>query len=108
MYPSLEFPLPPGSVLALYTDGLVEAPGVDLDDAIAALAGLLEHGDPGDLDAMADTVVRHAPAPGDDIALLLVAPRGAAGHSRDRSIVFRDKKDERRSARTGSGGEDAR
>ncbi|MEU0592411.1 SpoIIE family protein phosphatase [Streptomyces ardesiacus] len=108
VYPSLEFPLPPGSVLALYTDGLVEAPGVDLDDAIAALAGLLEHGDPGDLDAMADTVVRHAPAPGDDIALLLVAPRGAAGHSRDRSIVFRDKKDERRSARTGSGGEDAR
>ncbi|MFD8175832.1 SpoIIE family protein phosphatase [Streptomyces sp. NPDC059709] len=108
VYPSLEFPLPPGCVLALYTDGLVEAPGVDLDDAIAALAGLLEHGDPSDLDAMAHTLIRHAPAPGDDIALLLVSPRPAAGHSEARSIVFTDKKDERRPTRTGSGGEDAR
>ncbi|WP_374693756.1 PP2C family protein-serine/threonine phosphatase [Streptomyces sp. VNUA74] len=73
-YASLEFRLPPGSVLALYTDGLVEAPGVDLDDAIAALAGLLEAGDPADLDGMADTLIRHAPAPGDDIALLLISP----------------------------------
>ncbi len=108
VYPSLEFPLPPGCVLALYTDGLVEAPGVDLDDAIAALAGLLEHGDPSDLDALAHTLIRHAPAPGDDIALLLVSPRPAAGHSEARSIVFTDKKDERRPTRTGSGGEDAR
>ncbi|MGC9436865.1 SpoIIE family protein phosphatase [Streptomyces sp. WG5] len=75
VYSALEFSLPPGSVLALYTDGLVEAPGVDLDDAIAALAGLLEHADPTDLDAMADTLIRHAPAPGDDIALLLISPR---------------------------------
>ncbi|MFH9574429.1 SpoIIE family protein phosphatase [Streptomyces sp. NPDC017230] len=74
LYPALEFALPPGSVLALYTDGLVEAPGVDLDDAIAALAGLLEHADPSDLDAMADTLIRHAPTPGDDIALLLISP----------------------------------
>ncbi|MFC9469339.1 SpoIIE family protein phosphatase [Streptomyces coelicoflavus] len=108
VYPSLEFPLPPGCVLALYTDGLVEAPGVDLDDAIAALAGLLEHGDPGDLDPMAETLIRHAPTPGDDIALLLVSPRAVAGHSGGRSIVFTDEKDERRSAGAGSGGEDAR
>ncbi|MBZ6138978.1 MULTISPECIES: SpoIIE family protein phosphatase [Streptomyces] len=74
--PAVEFPFPAGSVLALYTDGLVEAPGVDIDDAIAALGGLLEHGDPADLDGMADTLVRHAPTPGDDIALLLLSPRG--------------------------------
>ena len=74
LYHALEFDLPPGSVLALYTDGLVEAPGVDLDDATAALAGLLEHEDPADLDAMADTLIRHAPTPGDDIALLLISP----------------------------------
>ncbi|MET9776975.1 SpoIIE family protein phosphatase [Streptomyces sp. NPDC006367] len=74
VYPALEFPLPPGCVLALYTDGLVEAPGVDPDDATEALAGLLEHADPADLDAMADTLIRHAPAPGDDIALLLIGP----------------------------------
>ncbi len=72
-YPSLECALPPGCVLVLYTDGLVEAPGVDLDDATAALAGLVEQGDPCDLDAMADTLVQHAP-PGDDIALLLLSP----------------------------------
>ncbi|MCF3962849.1 SpoIIE family protein phosphatase [Streptomyces fuscigenes] len=73
-YPAREFPLPPGCVLALYTDGLVEAPGVDLDDATAALAGLLESTDPYDLDAMADTLIRHAPTPADDIALLLIRP----------------------------------
>lgn len=75
-YPALEVPLPPGCVLALYTDGLVEAPGVDLDDATAALAGLLEHADPTDLDAVADTLIHHAPTPGDDIALLLIGPGG--------------------------------
>ncbi|MFD3735498.1 SpoIIE family protein phosphatase [Streptomyces sp. NPDC058632] len=73
-YPVLEVPLPPGCVLALYTDGLVEAPGTDIDDATAALAGLLEHADPTDLGAMADLLIRHAPAPGDDIALLLLSP----------------------------------
>ncbi|CAL9655297.1 hypothetical protein SUDANB15_06742 [Streptomyces sp. enrichment culture] len=73
-YPTLEFPLPPGCVLVLYTDGLVEAPGVDFDDATATLAGLVEHAEPTDLDAMADTLIRHAPNPGDDIALLLLGP----------------------------------
>jgi serine/threonine protein phosphatase PrpC len=71
-YSALECDLPPGSVLVLYTDGLVEAPAVDPDDATAALAGLLEHADPTDLDTMADTLIRHAPSPGDDIALLLL------------------------------------
>ncbi|MEU3660660.1 SpoIIE family protein phosphatase [Streptomyces sp. NPDC032940] len=76
VYPALDVPLPHDSVLALYTDGLVEAPGVDPDDATAALAGLLEHCDPADLDAMADALIRHAPSPGDDIALLLIRPGG--------------------------------
>ncbi|MEV6655188.1 SpoIIE family protein phosphatase [Streptomyces sp. NPDC051219] len=70
-YPALKFPLPPGSVLALYTDGLIEAPGIDLDDATTALAELLGRTDPTDLDALADTLIQHA-APGDDIALLLI------------------------------------
>lgn len=73
-YPVLNVPLPPGCVLALYTDGLVETPGTDIDDATATLAGLLEHADPTDLDALADLLIRHAPAPGDDIALLLLSP----------------------------------
>lgn len=75
-YPTRDLPLPPGCVLVLYTDGLVEAPGVDLDDATAALAGLIEGADPTDLDAMADMLVRHAPSPGDDIALLLISLDG--------------------------------
>ncbi|MET9150382.1 SpoIIE family protein phosphatase [Streptomyces griseoflavus] len=75
-YPTLDVFLPPGGVLVLYTDGLVEAPGVDIDDATAALAGLLERADPTDLDAMADLLIRHAPSPGDDIALLLISLDG--------------------------------
>ncbi|MEU6775387.1 SpoIIE family protein phosphatase [Streptomyces sp. NPDC046759] len=38
-YPATHVPLPPGAMLALYTDGLVEAPGTDIEDAITALAG---------------------------------------------------------------------
>ncbi|MFC9889380.1 PP2C family protein-serine/threonine phosphatase [Streptomyces pilosus] len=75
-YPTADVSLPPGCVLVLYTDGLVEAPGVDIDDATAALAGLLERADPTDLDAMADLLIRHAPNPGDDIALLLISVDG--------------------------------
>ncbi|SEG91643.1 PAS fold-containing protein [Nonomuraea solani] len=37
-YPTTEINLPVGSVLTLYTDGLVEAPGLDIGDAMAALA----------------------------------------------------------------------
>ncbi|BFO18065.1 hypothetical protein SHKM778_44530 [Streptomyces sp. KM77-8] len=49
---------------------------MDIGDATAALGGLLEAQDPADLDAMADTLIRHAAAPGDDVALLLISPHG--------------------------------
>ncbi|MFI1506972.1 SpoIIE family protein phosphatase [Streptomyces sp. NPDC020597] len=78
-YSSTEVALPPGSVLAFYTDGLVEAPGVDLDDAVDALARQLERAGPGTLDALADALIQHArrSAPrSDDIALLLIRPTG--------------------------------
>ncbi|WP_371573875.1 SpoIIE family protein phosphatase [Streptomyces sp. NBC_01314] len=77
-YASTEIPLPPGSVLALYTDGLVEAPGIDMDDAVDDLARALARADPAgvrSMDAVADTLVQHAcrSAPrSDDIALLLI------------------------------------
>ncbi|THC53538.1 serine/threonine-protein phosphatase [Streptomyces sp. Akac8] len=64
--------LPPGSVLVLCTDGLVEAPGVDLLDSVRAMAARLE--DAGDLDAegLADVLVddvRRSTHRGDDVAV---------------------------------------
>nr|WP_324612303.1 SpoIIE family protein phosphatase [Streptomyces sp. AS58] len=71
-YPAVEYPLPPGSVLVLYTDGLVEQPGLDPDDAVTALAECVARADPGDLDAMADHLIGRTGDPVDDIALLLI------------------------------------
>ncbi|MFJ7628609.1 SpoIIE family protein phosphatase [Streptomyces sp. NPDC097595] len=74
-YPTTEIPLPPGAALALYTDGLVEVPGIDIDRSTAALAEQfgLNTGRP--MEAVADSLVRYAKdaTPGsDDIALLLI------------------------------------
>ena len=76
-YSTTEIPLPPGAVLALYTDGLVEVPGIDIDRTTDDLARRLAHARPRDLEHLADALVpavepsasRH-----DDIALLLIRP----------------------------------
>lgn len=81
-YPATEMPLLPGSVLVLYTDGLVEAPGVDLDEATADLADLLARAPNETMDTLADTLVRHdlhTDARRDDIALLLLRPQPVGG-----------------------------
>ncbi|MGW3513819.1 SpoIIE family protein phosphatase [Streptomyces sp. NPDC000994] len=36
-YPEIHIPLPPGAVLALYSDGVIQAPGIDFEDATAHL-----------------------------------------------------------------------
>ncbi|MEU9111360.1 SpoIIE family protein phosphatase [Streptomyces sp. NPDC048483] len=77
-YPTTEIPLPPGAVLALYTDGLVEAPGVDLDDATADLADRLARAPHQPMDTLADALVSHDPQTdprSDDIALFLLHPQ---------------------------------
>ncbi|MDX3239120.1 SpoIIE family protein phosphatase [Streptomyces sp. ME03-5709C] len=77
-YPPTDVPLPPGAVLALYTDGLVETPGADVDDGIAALARRVARHGAGSVDALADALVHEAeqsPARRDDIALLLMQAR---------------------------------
>ncbi|MFH9982381.1 SpoIIE family protein phosphatase [Streptomyces sp. NPDC017179] len=77
-YPETNIPLPPGAVLALYTDGLVETPGIDLEDATADLAAQLAQARGQTLDALADTLIHHAQrsAPrNDDMALLLIRPQ---------------------------------
>jgi serine phosphatase RsbU (regulator of sigma subunit) len=65
------FDLPAGSTLVAYTDGLIEAPGEDLDDGIAALVARVA-GAP--VDATAAELCQHAVGPHpdrrDDIAVL--------------------------------------
>ncbi|MDX3095033.1 SpoIIE family protein phosphatase [Streptomyces sp. ME19-03-3] len=74
-YPTTEIALEPGAVLALYTDGLVETPGVDLDDAMARLAARLARTASRPVDRLATDLIdqarRTAPRT-DDIALLLI------------------------------------
>ncbi|MER5400630.1 SpoIIE family protein phosphatase [Streptomyces sp. NPDC002599] len=72
-YPITTVPMPPGTTLALYTDGLVEVPGTDLDRMTSGLAQLL----PGRsrLDRLVDKLIHHSwphGLPTDDIAVLLL------------------------------------
>ncbi|MDH6213878.1 PAS domain-containing protein [Streptomyces pseudovenezuelae] len=74
-YPTTEVDLAPGSVLALYTDGLIESPGVDIEDALADLGELLTSSGDLPLEQLADHLVRHSAAAQervDDVALLLL------------------------------------
>lgn len=75
VYPTTSVPLPPGSVLVFYTDGLIERPGMDIDDALAELAGRLARaGEP--LEELADVLLGDTPSErGDDTALLLLRTR---------------------------------
>ncbi|MEV5426195.1 SpoIIE family protein phosphatase [Streptomyces cellulosae] len=75
VYPSTEVALPPGSLLVLYTDGLVESPGVDFEDALAALCRRLTELGGLPLDDLADALMRHGPHSADrldDTAVLLL------------------------------------
>lgn len=75
VYPTTEVELAAGSVLVLYTDGLVETPGADIEDAIAAMARRLAETRGRSLEEVADALVReHAGAVDrlDDVALLLL------------------------------------
>ncbi|MFJ6070553.1 SpoIIE family protein phosphatase [Streptomyces sp. NPDC093065] len=91
-YPLTEFEVEPGAVLALYTDGLVERPGTDIDDGITALRlALARAGAPAarpgsrSLAGVADRIVvtaRHTADRPDDIALLLATRRARPGSSR--------------------------
>jgi PAS domain S-box-containing protein len=71
-YPATDIDLPAGSVLALYTDGLVERPGQDIGTGMSRLARVLATGPAPSLDDLCNSVLASlAPRPRDDIALLL-------------------------------------
>jgi serine phosphatase RsbU (regulator of sigma subunit) len=72
LYPATDIELPAGSVLALYTDGLIEQPGHDITTGMTRLARALTTSPAQSLDDLCDSVLTtlgtHAR---DDIALLL-------------------------------------
>jgi PAS domain S-box-containing protein len=70
-YPTTEVPLAPGSVLALYTDGLVEQPGQDIGVGMSRLARTLTASPARSLDDLRDALLASPGSASDDIALLL-------------------------------------
>ncbi|PAZ16474.1 phosphatase [Streptomyces sp. SA15] len=78
-YPESELRLAPGSVLALYTDGLVERRDSDIGSGIDRLRASLSRMGSGRLEDLADGLLRDAcrsPDRADDIALLLTEYAG--------------------------------
>ncbi|GGT47589.1 diguanylate cyclase [Streptomyces kurssanovii] len=76
VYPVTELALEPGAVLALFTDGLVEQPGVDIDLGIERLRHTFSELGYAPLSDTADRLIneaRQTPDRPDDIALLLAA-----------------------------------
>ncbi|NUO98311.1 MAG: SpoIIE family protein phosphatase [Nonomuraea sp.] len=74
-YGTVDLMMPPGSVLALYTDGLIEAPGLDIGHAIAGLAAGFDPSPEQPLHDLADAMIGPAAAVeqrADDIAMLLL------------------------------------
>lgn len=81
-YPTVEAPFSEGSVPALYTDGLVESPSVDLEEAITELAEAPSRTGSQPVESLADQLLRHGghhDSVDDDIALLLLSRCGRQG-----------------------------
>ncbi|GAA2761880.1 hypothetical protein GCM10010103_09210 [Streptomyces paradoxus] len=86
-FEEVTMPLPPGSALVLYTDGLVERPGTDIEAQVDVLTHTVDDAlkgapvdDPGILDQAADhlirTLIADADASDDDVTLLLLGVPG--------------------------------
>lgn len=77
-YPVSTVELDPGQTMVLFTDGLVELPGADLDEGTQRLTALVTNG-PQDLDQLADRLCASVDERGgeDDVALLLLRRKAA-------------------------------
>ncbi|WP_328744141.1 SpoIIE family protein phosphatase [Streptomyces sp. NBC_00285] len=75
-FESMEIELPEGGLLVLYTDGLIESRGQDIDVGISRLCRALA-APAVSLDALCDTVLRDllSERPADDVALLVARTR---------------------------------
>ena len=90
-FAELVTPFPPGSVLAAYTDGLVESREVDVELGMARLAARLERAGAGaSLEELADALLTAAGADrgADDVALLLVRLSPAAAQVRRTQLLL--------------------
>ncbi|MFD4506677.1 SpoIIE family protein phosphatase [Streptomyces sp. NPDC058457] len=76
-FETAERELAPGSLLALYTDGLLQGPGHDLGDGLARLRRSLDRAAARPLEALCDELLRTLlpPQPQDDVALLVARTR---------------------------------
>ncbi|MFE7357332.1 SpoIIE family protein phosphatase [Streptomyces sp. NPDC057543] len=77
-YPVGTVELDPGQTLLLFTDGLVEMPGADLDEGIELLTSMVRTG-PQDLQKLADRLCEEVDERGgeDDVAVLLLGRKVA-------------------------------
>ncbi|HSA53520.1 MAG TPA: SpoIIE family protein phosphatase [Yinghuangia sp.] len=79
---TVEVDLPPGTLLALYTDGLVERRTDDIGTGMAELADVLRRHRDAPLDKIGTEVLRTLQPPdGDDVALLLAKTRAVTAES---------------------------
>jgi PAS domain S-box-containing protein len=80
-YPATDRQLPVGSVLALYTDGLIEQPGQDISIGMSRLARALTASPDRSLDELCGNVLASPGLhPRDDIALLLARTVAKTAH----------------------------
>lgn len=72
-YPVSTVELDPGQTMVLFTDGLVELPGADLDEGMQLLTAMIRNG-PEDLQRLADRLCESVDERGgeDDVAVLLL------------------------------------
>lgn len=77
-YPVSTVELDPGQTMVLFTDGLVEQPGSDLDEGVQLLTAMIGNG-PRDLQRLADRLCESVDERGgeDDVAVLLLRRKAA-------------------------------